>query len=110
MNKKLKFTIEEIYKSLSMLDLYCEWSGILRPKYKKSIGFDGDPKGNGNGPYLELKVYPEFVKISRGDKITKEERKLVFPYCDYNSVDDFADYLGKFIIKYFKSFKYVRIP
>lgn len=109
MNKKIKFSIEEVYHSLLELDLGCCWSDILRPKYKNIIGFDNDERGNGNGPYLELKFFSEYVKINRGDSITKEEKKLVFPYCDYNSVDDFADYLGEFIKKYFKSFKYTRV-
>lgn len=110
MSKKVKFSIEDVYRSLSQLDLGCCWHGILRQKYKKVIGFDNDERGNGKGPYLELKFYPECVKIHRGVSISKEEKKAVFPYCDYATVDDFSDYLGDWIRKYFKSFKYIRIP
>lgn len=109
MRKKPKYSIENVYRSLSELDLGCCWFNILRPKYKKIIGFDNDERGNGKGPYLEIKFYSEYVKIHRGDSISNEEKKIIFPYCDYNTVDDFADYLGDWIRKYFKSFKYVRI-
>ena len=41
----------------------------------------------------------------QGDCLTKKEKKMIFWYDDYDNVDDLADGLAKFIIKYFKSFK-----
>jgi hypothetical protein len=104
-NKKSKFSIEQIYKSLNGLDLHCYWFDILHPKYKNQIGFDNDRDGNGNGPYLELTCYSEYVRFTHGTHLKKDEKKLIYSYCDYDNVDDFADRLAEFIIKYFKSIK-----
>lgn len=106
--KKFKFSVDEIYNSLSMLDLRCEWFDILHPKYKKKIGFDNDVRGNGKGPYLELTCYPKYVKFTRGTHLKQDEKKILFPYQDFDSVDEFTDYLATFVIQYFKSIKLVR--
>lgn len=107
--KKQRFTIEEIIRSLGELDLHCAWFDILRPKYKNKIGFDGDYRGNGDGPYLELTCYPEHIKFTSGTHLRPKEKNIRFVYNDYASIDSFTDILADFIIKYFKSIKLVRV-
>ena len=107
-DRKYKFNINDILESMSSQDLGCYWFDRLSPKYKNKIGFDNDKRGNGDGPYLELTCFPEYVKFTDGD-LSKDEKGLVFPYCDYENVDDFVDYLAVFIREYFGSFRYIRV-
>ena len=100
----MKWTTDYIFESLSAIDLGCVWLGILKPKYLNKIGFDNDIRGNGDGPWLELICCKDYVKFS-GTHLTKEEKKLVFPYGDFNEIDDFTDYIGDFIREYFNSIK-----
>ena len=104
MNSEAKFYIEETYKCLLKLNTGCRWFDILRPKYKNIIGFDNDKKGNGFGPYLELKFYSRYAKVNFGFPAFEGIKDSIFYYCEYDSVDDLAKHLGYFVKKYFKSY------
>ena len=106
---QMKFKAEELLDSLMALDLHCRWVGFLSKK-KKHIGFDTRQGGEERvSPFLELTLYKEYAKFTWGKHLTKEEKKVVFPYADYVSVNEYADYLANFIIKYFDSIKVVWI-
>ena len=103
------FPIAEIYDSLSMLDIHCAWFNISYPKYKNKIVFDGDKRGNGNGPYLEITFYKKYARPSMGTHLKPYEKKNIYPYNEFKDVDDFSDCLAKFINEYFDSIKLVRV-
>jgi len=108
---KLNKFIEDVYSSLNYLDLHCAWFGIAAPKSQNKIIFDQDEKGNGKGGWLELTFYNDFAKFSRGlHLLTKQEKEMFFYYENSETIEQFADKLGEFIIKYFKSIKiqYIR--
>lgn len=107
--KKQKFSIKDIFQSLRMTDPGCLYFCILAPKYKNKIGFFNDEDGNG-GPYLEMTWFKEYLKITGGSHLCSDEKGNLFPYCDYDSVDQFVDYVIVFTTRYFGSIEkqYVR--
>lgn len=102
----MKFKIEDIVRSLIVLDLGCDF---IEKSYNTSdrIWFQNESFSDPE-VYLELRFYKYYAKINLGYLITKEERAIVFPYHGYDDVDDYADSIAKFVLKYFKSFKLVR--
>jgi hypothetical protein len=100
----MKFKPEEIEESLRFLDIHCDYWERTKPYKTNEFLFDADPKGNGEGPDLKMKLYKDYAKFN-GSHLTKTEKNTVFPYCDYNNIDIYVDYLADFINKYFDSIK-----
>ena len=74
------------------------------------LEFDGDQKGNSRYPYLCFRFYKKYAKIHKASQIHKDEKALIFPYCDFDFPKEYAKYLAGFVRSYYKSFTYLKRP
>lgn len=96
----MKISIKDVIEDLGYTDIGCCWCGSIN---KKTICFDNDERGNGNGPSILLKFYKDYARFSYGDFLTKKEKGIKFLYKKYDSVESFTEDISDFTRKYFKS-------
>lgn len=88
MKIKAPYTPSEVIAAMK------DWSGWTTPKNPNR--YIAMLKPEENSPVVEIIFCQEYVRFS-SPVLTADERKLLFPYCDYNEAQDFAQYLSDFI-------------
>ena len=91
-------------KELELLDIVAEWHGVVSRGKIDAIGFDDDSTGNGNGPYIRLRLYKTYARFDLGDYLTDEEKQRKFHYKDYKTLSDFAEDIAGVTRDYFFSY------
>lgn len=102
-----KITSEELRTALSHFDCGGCW---FYTDSKNKILFLDDKVGSVDGPFLEIQILKDYVKILRGLQLTNKELKTTFPYNQFEYIEQLAECLSSWVGKYFNSFKiqYVR--
>lgn len=98
----MKFNAQDVSRELNYFDPGCLECFVGSGSEKNSIYFlyDEDDKS----PWLKAKFYKEYVKFT-GFQLSTEEKKLVFPYCDFDNIGAFTENLVEFAVDYFNSIK-----
>lgn len=104
----MKFNIKDIIEDLNDIDTGFCFIGRQNNKY---IELDNDENGNGNDVWLRLELKKDCLKIKQGSLLTQAEKKIIWPFCNYNNLNNYNDLhnltddVAAFTIKFVKSFK-----
>ncbi len=100
-----KTLLDDLITELEMLDHGANYFGIRPPKKNKTIVFDQDEKGNGEGPWIAIKLYKDLVKVVDGFALNQKEAeyRLLIDYFDHPG--ELAEAICILTKKYFNSFK-----
>lgn len=95
----------EIRDLLRRVDVGCDYISVD----DKNLYFDNDRYGNGNGPYLNFKLYKNKLKLTSGTLLKESEKfEIKYPNKQKDMINVMKQ-ISSFVKKYFKSCLIIQI-